>query len=371
MGRKLLAMVPTALPAAANLQRFHADAVDDPLFTVVTWSSRTSSSPNNSDVRTRQLALDRSTRQLLELQRLQAPEDSRSWFLGNDVHQDGSITVFSPMEPLFVLLDAAWPQRSRFLSMYDLLSQSHNTWLLQLQSLTQERIELVCDVQPTGGDESVDNLYVKASEPKILAWLRGKVCDFGSSGVPFAGRLSLTCAEWMQVERIAAVLAKQTAQAAAKASGSGAFDERFRLPGQKPAEVKPTTASTTIEETARHHREAIDVLCNYLPQEWVELLYKEFKYVLHSYRHSLRHHHDSRTFLHVDRVEKLVEAKAAASSGSRPPDSFKRFDRRQQTPESASKRPTPGSAGSAKKKSKLANVDRTGMKSLTSFFGKK
>ncbi|RLN88549.1 hypothetical protein BBJ28_00001207 [Nothophytophthora sp. Chile5] len=340
-------MVPAALPAAANLERFHAAAVDDPLFTVVTWSSRASSSPSNSDVRTRQLALDRSTRQLLELQRLQAPEGSRSWFVGNDVHQDGSVTVFSPIEALFVLLDAAWPQRSRFLSMYDLLSQSHNTWLLQLQSLTQERIELVCDVQPAGGDESVDNLYVKASEPKILSWLRGKV------------------------ERIAAVLAKQTAQAAAKASGSGAFDERFRLPGQKPEEARPTTASTTIEEPARHHREAIDVLCNYLPQEWVELLCKEFKYVLHIYHHSLLHHHDSRTLLLIDRVGKLVEAKAAASSGSGPPDSFKRFDRRRQTPESASKRPTPGSAGSAKKKSKLANVDRTGMKSLTSFFGKK
>lgn len=52
-------------------------------------------------------------------------------------------------------------------------------------------------------------------------------------------------------------------------------------------------------------------------------------------------------------------------------DAINRFDTRRQTEASSNKRATPPSASSAKKKSKLANVDRTGMKSLTSFFGKK
>lgn len=73
------------------------------------------------------------------------------------------------------------------------------------------------------------------------------------------------------------------------------------------------------------------------------------------------------------RVKKEVEVKAATTKSAAAGgalDTFKRFDRRQ-TPENTSKRPTPSSAGAAKKKSKLANVDCTGMKSLTSFFGKK
>jgi hypothetical protein len=69
------------------------------------------------------------------------------------------------------------------------------------------------------------------------------------------------------------------------------------------------------------------------------------------------------------RVKREVEVKVAKKAAG-PLDTFKRFDQRQ-TPENSAKRPTPASAGAAKKKSKLANVDRTGMKSLTSFFGKK
>ncbi|KAF4318407.1 hypothetical protein BBO99_00007488 [Phytophthora kernoviae] len=319
MGRKLLAVVPLALPASAKLERFHADATDDALLTVVMWTCG-----SKSDLRTRQLALDRSKHQLLELQRIYALEGERSWFVGNDVHQDGSLTVFSPVEPLFVLLGAAWTQRSRFQSVYDLLSQGQNTWLLQLQTLTQERIELVFDVQDVGGEEGVDNLYIKANESKILKWLCSKV------------------------ERVAHVLAKQEAEKTAKAAGSGAFDAQVHLPGQKVEEVKSETIpALKTEDIARHHREAIEVVVNYLPQEFVELLCKEFK------------------------VDKKVEVKpAAALSASGQMDSIKRFDRRQST-ENGSKRSTPSSAGSAKKKSKLANVDRTGMKSLTSFFTKK
>ncbi|KAG7395014.1 hypothetical protein PHYBOEH_004379 [Phytophthora boehmeriae] len=318
MGRKVLALVPSAVPASANLERFHADATDDALLTVVVWTCG-----SKGDVRARQLALDASKQQLLELQRIEPMEGERSWFVGNDVHQDGGVIVFSPVDALFVLLGAAWAQGSRFQSVYDLLSQGQNTWLLQLQTLTRERIELVCDVQDVGGEEGVDNLYIRANEDKILSWLRSKV------------------------EKVAQVLAKQEAEKIKKAAGAGAFDAQVHLPGQE-LEVKVTAvAALTADDIARHHRQAIDVVVNYLPLEFVELLCKEFK------------------------VDKIVEVKpAAASSAGGQVDSIKRFDRRQSA-ENGSKRPTPSSAGSAKKKSKLANVDRTGMKSLTSFFTKK
>lgn len=61
-----------------------------------------------------------------------------------------------------------------------------------------------------------------------------------------------------------------------------------------------------------------------------------------------------------------------SSSNGSGSDAINRFDTRRQTDSSSTnKRATTPSASSAKKKSKLANVDRTGMKSLTSFFGKK
>lgn len=55
-----------------------------------------------------------------------------------------------------------------------------------------------------------------------------------------------------------------------------------------------------------------------------------------------------------------------------PHETFQRFDRRQvEISTATNNKRTPSPAAAAKKKSKLANVDRTGMKSLTSFFTKK
>ncbi|KAF4140331.1 Ydr279p protein family (RNase H2 complex component) wHTH domain [Phytophthora infestans] len=310
MAHKLLALVPSKLPSSVNLGRFHSDATDAPLLSVALWTSR----PTAESTRTRQLALDKSKCQLLELQKLQPVEGARSWFVGNSVLQDGGLMVFSPVDALFVLLDAAWGQRTRFSSVYDLLARDGNTWLLQLTTLRSETIEKICDLQAVGDEEGVDNLFVQANESKVTSWLSAKV------------------------EKVAAVLAKQELDANAKAA---AVDDQVNLPGY---EKKETSSTVTQEDVARHYREAIDIVGNYLASDWIDVLCDKF------------------------RVNKVVEVKVVAKAA--PQDTFKRFDRRQ-TPENGSKRPTPSTAASAKKKSKLASVDRTGMKSLTSFFGKK
>lgn len=73
----------------------------------------------------------------------------------------------------------------------------------------------------------------------------------------------------------------------------------------------------------------------------------------------------------------MAPAKASSGAGglANPHEAFQRFDRRLQDVSdggSSNKRtPSPAAAALVKKKSKLANVDRTGMKSLTSFFTKK
>lgn len=87
MGKKALVVVPV-VGNEAKLERFHGDAADKPLYTVVTWSSQTSAS---QPVRKRQLAIAGNT--LLEMQRFQAPENERSWFIGNDVQQGVIIHV--------------------------------------------------------------------------------------------------------------------------------------------------------------------------------------------------------------------------------------------------------------------------------------
>lgn len=83
--------------------------------------------------------------------------------------------VFTPIDPLFVLLASTWRHRERSMSLYDLLSQDHNSWLTQVATCTSEKIRLVCDVQPNGGDDGLENLFIKANEAKTLKWLSAKV----------------------------------------------------------------------------------------------------------------------------------------------------------------------------------------------------
>ncbi|CAI5742992.1 unnamed protein product [Peronospora destructor] len=315
MGRKLLTLVPSALPSAANMGRFHSDATDVPFLSIVIW---TSCSVGNS-MRTRQLALDKDKCRLLELQRLQPVEGARSWFVGNTVIQDGGVMVFSRMDELFVLLDAAWPQRMRFSSVFDLLTTAGNTWLLELSTLCEEKITSICDVQVMDRDDRVENLYVKINEKKTMDWLRKKV------------------------EKVAKVLRRQEQDRITKATNTAAFDEHVNVFGQEQERKEKTEGEGDV---ACYYRQAIDIVGNYLMDEWIDLLCNEFK------------------------AEKKVEVKTLAKVTAGSIDTFKRYDRRE-TIDNATKRPIFASGIGAKKKSKLANVDRSGMKSLTSFFGKK
>lgn len=166
--------------------------------------------------------------------------------------------VFTPIDPLFVLLASTWRHRERSMSLYDLLSQDHNSWLTQVAACTPEKFQAVCDVQPIGGDDSLESLFVKASEAKTLKWLATKV------------------------NRVAKTLAKQASEAKAQ-SNSTNFDANFVLPGQS-TELKPEAAisvSVVPLDPSTFNREAIELLADYLPDELTELLFKEFKYVNH------------------------------------------------------------------------------------------
>lgn len=83
MGRKALAVVP-ALSSEHRLERFHNDATENAMYTVVTWTAA---------ARKRQLAIVGASKKLLEMQRFQPPADARSWFIGNDVQSGTCIDL--------------------------------------------------------------------------------------------------------------------------------------------------------------------------------------------------------------------------------------------------------------------------------------
>lgn len=237
MGRKKLALVPAL---DVSLERFHADAAESPLYLIHTWTTAD---------RKRQVAIAKG--QLLELQRLQS---DRSWFVGNGVQQDGSLTVFTRMDPLFVLLAASWAQRTRFTSIYDLLARERNTWWLQLCEAggccSQDAVEQICDVQ--GGGDDLENLSIKASESKVLKWLTGKT------------------------KRIAQTLATQ-AEAKTAQQNNGAFDDRFVLPDQTPSSEPKEAKESKPLDPVTFYRDAINVLGNYVPEECVAQLFSTLK----------------------------------------------------------------------------------------------
>lgn len=160
--------------------------------------------------------------------------------------------MFTPMDPLFVILASTWCQRERSMSLYDLLSRDHNAWWLQLAACTHATVEKICDVQSTGSDESLDNLYVKANVAKILKWLSAKV------------------------SRVAKTLAQQASEAKAMRN-SGNFDAKFALPGQP---TEPTASSDSVAiDASQFNRDAIELLADYLPEDVTDLLFKQFKCV--------------------------------------------------------------------------------------------
>ena len=76
------------VPSDVNVHRFQANATEKPLLAFVSWHMVDKNDKEN--VRKRQLAID-SSKKLHEMQKI-ATSKTRSWFVGNDVHQ-GALKV--------------------------------------------------------------------------------------------------------------------------------------------------------------------------------------------------------------------------------------------------------------------------------------
>jgi hypothetical protein len=81
------------------------------------------------------------------------------------------------------------------------------------------------------------------------------------------------------VERVALTLATQEEEARRKSMAENtAFDQHFLVP-EIPASTPATAEKDEIRVTAGHRRDAIDTIGDYLPGEWIQLLYTSFEYV--------------------------------------------------------------------------------------------
>lgn len=57
-----------------------------------------------------------------------------------------------------------------------------------------------------------------------------------------------------------------------------AFDQHFLVP-EVPASAPATAQKGDVQVTAGHRRDAIDTIGDYLPAEWIQLLYTSFECV--------------------------------------------------------------------------------------------
>ncbi|DAZ99214.1 TPA: LOW QUALITY PROTEIN: hypothetical protein N0F65_008081 [Lagenidium giganteum] len=321
-------LVPRDEDVSKKLQRFQSDATDKPMYTFSKWSE--------GDDRLRIVAIDASGR-LLEMQRV-GEQGTRSWFVDTHVQKDGTFVVMTRMDALFVLLSTCWSHRERYQSLYDMLSKATQLWWLRAEACNAQSIARICDIQPGTEDEAVDNLYIKANEDKIMAWLSAKV------------------------SKLTTVLAKHAS--AAKAAQGDGFNTAFTLPDE--VATKSSESAVRPEDDPVYIREAVGLLSEYLAPHWVEKLRTKYKC---DERCFLAHRYSPRT--HNMRIQMIVPVPTSASQSDQL-DTFRRFDVRGQQDQSKRSAAAAASASTApKKKSKLANVDTKGMKTMMSFFGKK
>ncbi|KND02487.1 uncharacterized protein SPPG_09073 [Spizellomyces punctatus DAOM BR117] len=106
-------------------------------------------------------------------------EESASWFVDNLVQKDGSLYIFSPFDPLFLLLPILEKRRKKtsespgiFLTLDDLLHDETYISLTRLHGLKNlpEKLLVICDSNvPAPGMQ-----FFRLNDDKTLSWLKAK-----------------------------------------------------------------------------------------------------------------------------------------------------------------------------------------------------
>jgi ribonuclease H2 subunit B len=120
----------------------------------------------------RKFLFSRESRQICEV--LKCSDEPRSWFIGDSVQTDGSLLVCTPIDPLFLALPylSQAAKAGKFTTLEAILDDPSQINSSQLEHYVQsEQWEHVCDVKVLPGDV---NVY-RYNHTKTMLWLKKKV----------------------------------------------------------------------------------------------------------------------------------------------------------------------------------------------------
>lgn len=276
---------------------------------------------------------------LLELQHMHREDSIHSWFVNQNVVEDGRVYVATNMDPLFIVLPLLRQHGANFSPLSQLMVswQSNYEFCMKLLKIKNLDLELVCDV--TKFDE--DMILVRHNNEKVLKFLSDKL-----------DKLKLHFEEMLRKK------AKTVVFAAGFMSLSGGSSSNSSS-GETGGTMNESTSSSIEEEKALKQiamLKAFDVIADYLDQDtykdWVE---------------------------HLGIGELLISENSKAKGGKKraweeanPVDAMKEFTHGggNRNIESSTDKKASKSAPLKRSKSNK-KVNTKGMKSMSSFFSKK
>lgn len=110
---------------------------------------------------------------LLEVNKYRSPR--ASMFVDQEVHQDGSVYMLTPVDPLFNLIavfkDNEVAKTGHFVPLEDVVDFRFGQGNWQLgDTIDKSQLENICEVQAVGNEN-----YYRLSDAKIMTWLEQKV----------------------------------------------------------------------------------------------------------------------------------------------------------------------------------------------------
>ncbi|CAM9330606.1 unnamed protein product [Scytosiphon promiscuus] len=272
---------------------------------------------------------------LLELQvaRPREPQELASFFVDQAVQQEGAVHTASRIDPLFLLLPVLAKHATRWCPLDQALAEGGCGSLRGLRHLDANKL---CDVNDRMGP---DDLLIRINEDSVLSWLSGKV--------------------ERATTRFMDLATKDGAQAESGwAAGGGASGEGYA--GDFQTIATPIDARRRKEVEAECKNLALEAVCEYLGDDWATKLAEKFsteRAILFGGKSSAP---KKRKAVWEESAETDRNLELSHGSGGG-------LKTKAEAVAAAAKAKQPISHAQRS----LAKVNKKGMKSISSFFGKK
>eukprot|EP00752_Nemacystus_decipiens_P016423 g14680.t1 len=269
---------------------------------------------------------------LLELQvaRPREPQELASFFVDQAVQQDGAVHMASRVDPLFLLLPVLCKHATKWCPLDQALAEGGCGSLRGLRYLDANKL---CDINDRMGP---DDLLIRINEQSVLGWLSAKV-----------ERATKRFTELASGEGGESRWAGGSAE-------SGGFAKEFR------AIASPLDTSRDKEVKAECRQRALEAVCEYLGDEWATKLAEKFsteRGVLFGGKSTAPKKRKA-VWEESAEADRNLELSHGSGGGSKA---------KAEAAAAATKAKQPMSHAQRS----LAKVNKKGMKSISSFFGKK